>query len=422
MLKKGISKIIGKGGGKVATKAAGKAAGKLAAKAGAKMALRAGAGALKAIPGLGLAVTAGMAAFDAVDGWKNAASITGKKESELTTADKAKAAGASALSGLTFGLVSSQTMYKGINAVGDFAKKAFKFTPMGLGLTGMKKAWNWLTKPSKTVDQKTGKTVQGKTGLQKISDFGDNASKAIGTIGKTLFKFTPMGMALSAAKGVTGLFKPKNKKKIVSLDQKQFLELKKLIIFATKGKTAVDKLFGKKSNLKDGKEDIKDKKAINVTLKENDKLKVSKKIKEPVFSLNELSNNEKPLVTTSKDATILSENKDLMENKEPLTPIKDENIIGNKIHVEQKKPDVTMSVKSVNMIKNIEDKKLNTSAQNREESRIRRDNADKKFDLMPELIAEGISIYFNKHKFKVNEKTGQLESFPIDEGDIAPKT
>jgi hypothetical protein len=53
-----------------------------------------------------------MAAFDAVDGWKNAGNITGKDESQLTTSDKFAAATASVLSGLTFGLVDSKTMYE----------------------------------------------------------------------------------------------------------------------------------------------------------------------------------------------------------------------------------------------------------------------------------------------------------------------
>lgn len=78
-----------------------------------------GASALKAVPGLGLAVTAGMAAFDAVDGWKNAANITGKDESQLTTSDRMQAATASALSGLTFGLVDSKTMYQGMNKMSE---------------------------------------------------------------------------------------------------------------------------------------------------------------------------------------------------------------------------------------------------------------------------------------------------------------
>lgn len=159
-------KLLSKGGGKVAAKAAGKIAAKVAGKAS----LRAGAGALKAIPGIGLLATAGMAAFDAVDGWKNAASITGKDEKDLTTGDRAKAAGASVLSGLTFGLVSSKTMYKGINAVtsgasklfkgvtsgvgklwkkagglGGIAKKAVKYSPIGLAATGAKKLFGWMT-------------------------------------------------------------------------------------------------------------------------------------------------------------------------------------------------------------------------------------------------------------------------------------
>lgn len=79
-----------------------------------------GAGALKAIPFVGTAVTLGMAAYDAYDGWKNADKISGKKAEDLTTTDKANAAVASALSGLTLGLVDAQTMFKGVEATQQF--------------------------------------------------------------------------------------------------------------------------------------------------------------------------------------------------------------------------------------------------------------------------------------------------------------
>jgi hypothetical protein len=63
-------------------------------------------------------------------GWKNAASITGKDQKDLTWKDKAKAAGAGAMSALTLGLVSPKSMYKFNEAVGGFAKKAFSYTPL----------------------------------------------------------------------------------------------------------------------------------------------------------------------------------------------------------------------------------------------------------------------------------------------------
>ena len=100
--------------------------------------LKAGAGLLKggakAIPGVGLAITAGMAAFDAYKGWNNAAEISGKNPEDVTTGDKVKSAAASALSGLTFGLVDSQTMFKGVDKMAEWGKKAFDYSPVGLAV------------------------------------------------------------------------------------------------------------------------------------------------------------------------------------------------------------------------------------------------------------------------------------------------
>ena len=361
-LAKPFGKILSKGGGKAATKVATKGLAKLGLKAG----LRAGAGALKAIPGLGLIATAGMAAFDAVDGWKNAASITGKKESELTWKDKTKAAGASVLSGLTFGLVSSQTMYKGINAVGDFAKKAWKYTPMGMAASGAKKAWNWLTKPSKTVDPKTGKVIQGKTGLQKLGDAGKAGLKTIGGIGKTLFKFTPMGMALSAAKGVAGLLKPKQKG--ITFNEKQFAELKSLIS-GVKGTTA---LAAKKSN-------------------------VSKFIS-PLQKLRESS------------VSAFGKIEDKLRNPS--------NIV---LKVLSKHPLINASLKAVDKIRAAESKKIVAEEKKKEKEELKEDKKDKQYGLMPQLITNGIASYFDKHKLKMDMKTGDVEVLPLGIPDMASK-
>ena len=361
-LAKPLTGLLKGGGGKAAAKVATKGLAKIGLKAG----LRAGAGALKAIPGLGLAVTAGMAAFDAVDGWRNAASITGKKEKDLTWKDKTAAAGASVLSGLTFGLVSSQTMYKGINAVGNFAKKAWKYTPMGLAATGAKKAWNWLTKPSKTVDPKTGKVIEGKTGLQKIGDVGKAGLKAVGSIGKTLFKFTPMGMALSAAKGVAGLLKPKDKG--ITFNAKQFTELKNLIS-GVKGTTA---LAAKKSD-------------------------VSKFI----GPINKLKNASAGII--GKISSKMSK------------PMKAALTIAS-MH-----PLINASLKAVEKIRGVENKKVELAKQSKEEAKVKQEKADKKYDFMPQLITIGIASYFDKHRLKMDTKTGEVEVLPLGQTDAASK-
>ena len=102
-----------KGGAKLAqgaVKGISKVGGVL--KGGSKLLGGVAKGAMKAIPGVGLALTAISAGVDAYKGWKNAAAISGKDPDKVTTGDKVKAATASALSGLTFGLVDSQTMFK----------------------------------------------------------------------------------------------------------------------------------------------------------------------------------------------------------------------------------------------------------------------------------------------------------------------
>ena len=54
-----------------------------------------------------------------INGWNNAAAIHGKDPSQVTTGDKYMAAGASALQGLTFGLVDAKTGFKWANDFGN---------------------------------------------------------------------------------------------------------------------------------------------------------------------------------------------------------------------------------------------------------------------------------------------------------------
>ena len=99
-------------GSQVMKGALGKVGGKFA-KMGAK-------GLLKAIPGVGLIATAGMALFDAAAAAKDASNIFDKKEGEEATKGEKLAAGiGGALSSLTFGLLDPKTTAKSIKKVGD---------------------------------------------------------------------------------------------------------------------------------------------------------------------------------------------------------------------------------------------------------------------------------------------------------------
>lgn len=121
-----MARALGMKGG-VAGKIGGKALGGLA-KMGAK-------GLLKAIPGVGLIATAGMALFDAAKAAKNAGEIFDKKPGEkVTTGEKVAAGIGGALSSLTFGLLDPKTTAKSIKKVGD---------TMGKGLG---KAFNFVKK------------------------------------------------------------------------------------------------------------------------------------------------------------------------------------------------------------------------------------------------------------------------------------
>jgi hypothetical protein len=68
----------------------------------------------KGVPLLGVIAAAGMAIYDGVEGYNNASDILGIPEDELTQGDKTTAAASSIVSGLTFGLVESSSVAKGI--------------------------------------------------------------------------------------------------------------------------------------------------------------------------------------------------------------------------------------------------------------------------------------------------------------------
>ena len=90
-----------------------------AAKVGGKLALKGAATAAKFIPGVGLAVTAAMGIFDGM----SAGIEEYKKSGKLGAAVKEGIAGAA--SGLTFGLVSQESISAGMDKIGEFAKGAW---------------------------------------------------------------------------------------------------------------------------------------------------------------------------------------------------------------------------------------------------------------------------------------------------------
>ena len=116
----GLGKLGGKAGGLL-----GKAGGLATGAGGALAGLGKGAGGLlkggaKIIGKAALPLAAAMSIFDAIQGFNNAAEISGIEPGDLTLGDKIQAGAAAALSGLTFGLVDSKDIFQGINDGMDF--------------------------------------------------------------------------------------------------------------------------------------------------------------------------------------------------------------------------------------------------------------------------------------------------------------
>ncbi|QJT70937.1 hypothetical protein GR7B_00139 [Vibrio phage vB_VcorM_GR7B] len=77
-----------------------------------KMAGKLGGKALKVLGPLGMLASVGM---DAFSGWDDASAISGKEQKDLSFGDKAQSSLASIASGLTFGMVDPETMFKGMD-------------------------------------------------------------------------------------------------------------------------------------------------------------------------------------------------------------------------------------------------------------------------------------------------------------------
>lgn len=121
----GIAKLGTAGAGLLSTGASAAGAGVKTAGSAAGTALKTVGKAAKFIPGAGLAVTAGMALFDGLTAGFKEYSESGSFTSAL------KEGTAGALSGITFGLISQETISNGMSAIGDFASNAWS------GFTGI---------------------------------------------------------------------------------------------------------------------------------------------------------------------------------------------------------------------------------------------------------------------------------------------
>ena len=111
------------------SQAAGKAAQAAEKKAATSTLSKVGSGIAKAakfLPGVGLAVGAGMAAYEGVQGFNNAEKTLGIEGREATLGEKVSAAGGSIVEGLSFGLVSGKSagnFFAGMFGAGPDAKK-----------------------------------------------------------------------------------------------------------------------------------------------------------------------------------------------------------------------------------------------------------------------------------------------------------
>ena len=93
-------------------------------------------GLVKAIPGVGLIATAGMAAVDAFKGFQNAGEIFNKKVGEsVSMGEKLAAGAASAVSGLTFGLLDTKKTAMAFKNAGTATKEFF--SNMGSGIVNV---------------------------------------------------------------------------------------------------------------------------------------------------------------------------------------------------------------------------------------------------------------------------------------------
>lgn len=139
---------------------------KSATRAGGRIAGKALGGALKFAGPAGIIVTAGMAAYDAIEGWDNAPDTFGLEEgTDATFGQRAASSAGSAISGLTFGLADAKETAKGIyNLTGgnDAIKKYEKAGIIAHHTIGNSAVKNW-----------TALTQLPSTEIQKIIDIDD---------------------------------------------------------------------------------------------------------------------------------------------------------------------------------------------------------------------------------------------------------
>jgi hypothetical protein len=143
-------------------------------------------GASKFIPGVGAVIAGGMAVSDAVAGYRNAGENLGIKGREATTGEKLSSAAGGALSGLTFGLISPETISKSIaKATGagpsstDAAKEAQKKHAAQMAATdkSKEKTEASIVTTSEKIDADK-KTIDQTKELQETNKLREESAKA----------------------------------------------------------------------------------------------------------------------------------------------------------------------------------------------------------------------------------------------------
>ena len=204
---RGGAAALGAGGLALGGRAAGGAGGLLKGLGG--LAGKA-AGFAKFLGPLGATIAIGKGIFDAVDGFNRAADIAGLKEGEEATfGQKIQAAASSSLSGLTFGLLDEKTIFQGIESVKGSLSDGVSF--LGEKATAI---WDSVSSSftSDNIKSVASSTLSGLTfgllspetissGIDKVSSTLSDGVSAVGDFAKKAWE-DPMGTLTGALSSV----------------------------------------------------------------------------------------------------------------------------------------------------------------------------------------------------------------------------
>jgi hypothetical protein len=283
-------------------KGAGKLGGK-AVKGAGRAALSVLKGGAKLLGPLGVAITAGMAVMDGIDGWNNASSNLGIKDEDLTLGNKAASSAGGVVSGLTFGLVDSKDASKGINNFFGGNKVIEKYEKLGvidhdsIGDSEIKD-WNKLRglKPSEIqeiidIDDWSKEDLEHlyeckkdvEQGIKKVEAKQSSISDTMSNVASTVFKYSPAGLLVNGISSAFGFNK----------DPDEYNKLTSEGIIEPRG------MFGGKIQIKDWD------KANNLSLSDLEKfIGLNNFEQEDLDRLNSLYNNKKIDLEKSKEASV----------------------------------------------------------------------------------------------------------------------